>query len=68
MNSKFIRLVKREKATIELDKYAISYVIQICNSNEWEDLIETEDMVDGVVLLANIRKLGGLKRDTYIEV
>lgn len=62
------RLVKREKATIETDKYSETYVVQVCKLGDWEDLVETQDMVDGVILLGNIRKLGGLKRDTHIEV
>lgn len=62
------RLVKREKATSEADKYSETYVVQVCKLGDWEDLVETQDMVDGVVMLTNVRKLGGLKRDTHIEV
>ncbi|NBP15798.1 hypothetical protein EBU95_15650 [bacterium] len=62
------RLVKREKPTLEAEKYTEVYVVQENKNEEWIDLIETQDFVDAVILLTNIRKLGGIKRDTVIDV
>lgn len=62
------RLVKRERATIEAGKFTETFVIQELKLGSWDDLVETQDMVDAVILLTNIRNLGGIIKDTPIEV
>lgn len=64
---KQFRLVRREIPTLT-DEHDIVFVIQELDINEYKDIFFHEDMVDAVIRLTNIRKLGAKHVDTVIEV